>query len=197
MTNERSWRARLFGLFVYTLAIVMIAGAVHIASVLAMPRLAPRDAFARISALAPLGKMTLLDPISPQSAEFAFEDPATALGVCRYDLTNGPLQILANLEPDQMILFSFHARFGDVFYSMSDRVASHGRFDVLILTPDQLDAYEANDSGDELPKELRVVSPSLQGFVLARAFAEQRGDLPAARAAIVAMNCAPTQAPAT
>jgi uncharacterized membrane protein len=197
MKGERSIAGRLFGLFVYGLGAVMAAGVVHIVSVLAMPRLASQDAFTRVAALAPMGKMTLLAPITPKTSPFDFEDAATALGVCRYDLAQGPLQIFADLEPEQMMLFSFHARFGDVFYSMSDRVASHGRFDVLVLTPDQLDAYEAADTGDELPKELRIVSPSLQGFVLVRAFAEQRGDLPVARAAIAAMHCGTTQAPQT
>jgi uncharacterized membrane protein len=187
--------SRLFGLFVYALGVVMLAGVVHIVSVLAMPRLAPRDAYSRVAALAPVGRMILLNPITPKTAQFSFEDPATALGVCRYDLAQGPLEIVADLQPDQMMLFSFHARFGDVFYSMTDRVASHGHLDVLVLTPDQLEDYEANDTGDELPKQLRIVSPSQKGFVLVRSFADQADDLPDARAAIAAMNCATTQAP--
>lgn len=190
-------RRAIFGWAPYLIATLMVAGIVHIVSVLAMPRLAPRDAFARISALAPLHQMTLLNPVAPGSSVLPFEDPATALGVCRYDLSQGPLELKANLEPEQLILFSFNSRFGDVFYSMTDRVAAHGRLDVLVLTPDQLDDYEANDSGDELPKELRIVAPSMRGFVFLRAMAPQPGDMPAARASIAAIACGQTQAPQT
>jgi uncharacterized membrane protein len=195
MSEGRSFGARLFGLGVYLLGIAVLAGIVHIVSVLALPRLAPRDAFARISALAPVGKMTALGPIAPGSSVFAFEDPATALGVCRYDLGAGPLAIAANLPPDQMMLFSFHGRYGDVFYSMSDRAASKGRLDVLVLTQEQLDAYEAHDTGDELPKELRIVSPTSEGFVLFRAFADQPGELDAAKTSLGAIACGVTNAP--
>lgn len=189
--------AAVLGYAPYMIAALMLAGMVHIVSVIAMPRLATRDAFARVSALTPLAQMTLLDPISPKNSIFPFEDPATALGVCRYDLSQGPLQLKATLRPEQLILFSFHSRFGEVFYSMTDRVASHGRLDVLVLTPDQLQDYEANDTGDELPRQLRIVSPSMRGFVLFRALAAQPGDMPAARASIAAIGCAMTQAPQT
>jgi uncharacterized membrane protein len=189
MTERRSIGSRLLGFGLYLLAIAILAGIVHIVSVLALPRLAPRDAFARVSALASVGKLTVLDPVAPKSSVFAFEDPATALGVCRYDLSGGPLEIVATLPPEQMMLFSFHGRYGDVFYSMTDRAASKGRLDVLVLTPDQLDAYEAHDTGDEMPKELRIVSPTPDGFVLLRAFAAQPGDLDAARAVLGAISC--------
>lgn len=185
----------LFSWAPFGLAALIVAGIVHIGSILALPRLAPRDAFSRVAALAPIGKTTLLQPVAPGHLIFPFSDPATALGVCRYDLSKGPLQLKAVLRPEQMILFSFHSRFGQVFYSMTDRVATRGRLDVLVLTPDQLEDYEANDTGDGLPKQVRIVSPSRQGFVLLRAFARQAGDLPAARASIAAIDCATTQAP--
>lgn len=189
MTALRSLGARTFSLATYILGIVFLAGIVHIASILAMPRLAPQDAFARLSALTSPGQITILDPVGPSSSLFAFEDPAVALGVCRYDLRQGPLEILATLEPDRMVLFSFHGRYGNVFYSMSDRAASKGKLDVLVLTPDQLDAYEANDTGDEMPKELRIVSPTVDGFALFRAFADQPSDLEGARSALAGMTC--------
>jgi len=187
---------RLGGFVPYLAATLMVAGMVHIASVLAMPRLAPRDAFARISALAPLYRMTLLAPVAPQTSIFPFEDPATALAVCRYDLRQGPLRLEAALGPGRMILFSFHSRFGEVYYSMTDRVASHGALAVLVLTPDQLQNYEAADTGDERPKQLRIVSPSVRGFVLLRALARQPADMGRARASLAAVSCAKTAAPA-
>ena len=94
------------------------------------------------------------------------------------------------MPPDALTLFSFHARFGQIYYSMTDRSATRGKLDVLLLTAEQLDAVEANDSEDELPQELRIVAPTLEGFVLARALAERPGDVPDARRRVMATTCA-------
>jgi uncharacterized membrane protein len=99
------------------------------------------------------------------------------------------------MQPDRLMLFSFHSRFGSVFYSMTDRVSTRGRLNVLVLTPDQLNAYEATDTGDELPKELRITSPSLEGFLLVRSFAVTPDDRPAARAALSALDCSVAKPP--
>ena len=48
------------GYFPYFTGVLVIAGIVHVASVLAIPRLAPKDAFARIATLARLNEITLL-----------------------------------------------------------------------------------------------------------------------------------------
>jgi uncharacterized membrane protein len=162
---------------------------VHILSILAMPRLAPRDAYARIAEVAPLARMTLLAPIEP-GAEFApFEDPAMAAAACRYDLDGGPLRLRGPLSGDGLVALSFHGRFGHVFYSVTDRSAARNGLDILLVTPDQLAAIEAYDSEDELPSELRLVAPEKRGFVILRALADQPGDMEAARRRLQAIAC--------
>ncbi len=170
--------------------VLIVAGIVHIVSILAMPRLAPRDAFARMERLAPAHRMTLLPAASPEGGSPPFEDPALVQGVCRYDLAAGPVRLRAELSSDVLTLFSFHARFGQLYYSMTDRSATRGKLDVLLVTPAQLEAVEANDSEDELPQELRILAPTLQGFILARALAERAGDLDETRKRVMAIGCA-------
>jgi len=157
---------------------LFLAGIVHISSIFAMPYLAPQDAFARMSAAAPLHKTTLLPSTAPKSGA-PFDDPAFEQAVCRYDLTRGPVRLRAQLPPDQLLLMSFHGRQGQVYYSMTDRSATRGLIDVLVLTRPQLDVVEANDAEDELPQDLRILAPTLEGFILLRALSErpiERGD---------------------
>jgi uncharacterized membrane protein len=154
-----------------------------------MPGLAPFNSFARITAVTPLHKMIVLPRMSPQRSFVPFEDPAMALGACRYDLAQGALRLRATLSPDDLMLFSFHRRDGRSFYSMTDRGAARGKLDVLVLTQPQLDEVEANDNEDELPQDLRIVAPDLQGFVLVRALAERPGDFADAEARVAAITC--------
>jgi len=179
----------LFGLLPWLMATLMIGGIVHIVSILAMPRLASANSFARVAALAPLHEMIVLPRTTPQQSFAPFEDPAMALGACRYDLGDGALRLRATLSPDDLMLFSFHGRDGRAFYSMTDRGAARGKLDVLILTQPQLDEVEANDNEDELPQDLRIVAPDREGFVLLRALAERPGDFADAEARIAAVTC--------
>lgn len=183
----------LLGLVPHVVGIVVIAGIVHIVSIFAMPYVADRDAFTRVAALVPLHRTTLIPAAA--RAQLPFEDPDLALGVCRYDLSAGPVHLTGAMVPDALMLFSFHARHGNVYYSMTDRGASRGRLDVLVLTRAQLDDVEARDTGDELPQELRIVAPSREGFILFRALAEQPGDETEARKRVASIGCALDKTP--
>ena len=190
MNRWERWLDIFVGPIPWLVAVLLIAGVVHITSVLAMPRLAPNDAFARMARLAPLHRMVLLPAASSGAASPPFEDPALAQGVCRYDLGQGPLRLRADLPGDALTLLSFHARFGQIYYSMTDRSSTRGKLDVVIATPEQLETIEAGDNEDELPQELRILSPTRQGFVLVRALAESDGERPAAQARVLSVACA-------
>ena len=183
----------------WTLAIGAIAGATHLVSILAMPRLAPQDAYARVAAVAPTNRVALLPEgwgaqspspagLFPRSAA-PFEDPALVRGVCLYDLAKGPVRLIANPEPERLLLLSFHSRRGDVYYSMTDRSATRGHLEALLFSPEQQDDVEANDSDDELPRELRIVSPTPQGMAIISALAETAGAKADARARVAGVVC--------
>jgi uncharacterized membrane protein len=177
-----------FVFFPWLFGALFLAGIVHIVSIFAMPWLAPKDAFARMAAAAPVHQMTLLPDPTPQESA-PFDDPALVQGVCRYDLSQGRLRLRANLPPDELLLMSFHGRQGQVYYSMTDRSATRGSLDVLILTRPQLDIVEANDKEDELPQDLRIIAPTLEGFILLRALSERPSLRDEARQRISAVTC--------
>ena len=180
--------AAAFATLPWVAGCLVVAGIVHLASIFIMPQLAPRDAFARMSAAAPLHRQTLLPAISP-AAGGPFDDPAFAQGLCRYDLSQGPVRMRATLPPDALMLISFHGRQGQIFYSMTDRSATRGKLDVLLVTRRQLDVVEANDPEDELPQDLRILTPTLEGFVLFRALAEFPGEMEDAKKRIQSIFC--------
>ena len=177
----------------WLMGVLFLAGLVHLTSILVMPRLAPHTAFLRLEQRTALASLSLLEPISAQNIIAPFEDPAMALAICRFDLTQGPLHVRGRFETGQLTLLSLHDRFGEVFHSMSERSAIRGGIDLVILTPAQLALLEAYDKEDELPSELRVSAPSPRGFVLLRAFAPQAGDLIRAQERLNAITCTTDQ----
>lgn len=180
---------KVLGWLPWLLATAIIAGIVHIVSILAMPRLAPNDAFARIAGAAPLHKLAILAGKPAAMELLPFEDPATAVAVCRYDLRQGPIRLRGKLSSEDLTLMSFHNRLGTAFYAMNDRGTSRGTLDVVLVTRAQLETLEANDPEDELPSELRLVSPSLQGFALLRALAPEKGQYPDAIERLKTIQC--------
>ena len=176
------WAPLIFGVFV-------IAGLVHIMSVLIMPQLAPQDAYARLSTLTPVNALSIIGNGDRGREILPFEDPATAIAVCRYDLSAGPLRLKSIFDGQGLVLMSFRNRFGTAFYAMTDRGTSRGRLDVVIATRAQLDAIEALDPEDETPSDLRLVSPSMQGFAMLRALAPEPGQRGEAEARLKAISC--------
>ncbi len=184
-----TWLDRLLTSLLWLTAFVFVAGLVHIVSVFALPELAKKDAYSRLSALAPLGQLTVLPQALPGREYAPFEDPALVQGVCLFDLDQGPLELSADIESEGLLTFSFRTRTGRVFYSMTDRAASHGKIDVLVLTPKQLDAVEATDDEEELPQELRLTPPQKTGFVLINALVAFPSERANVEAKVKAMSC--------
>ena len=168
---------------------LILAGIVHLASILLMPALASRDAFARLAALAPSNRLVLLPPPLPGREAIPLVDPQTATGVCRYDLREGPLRLQATVSGDSLLAISFHQRRGQVFYAVTDRAAVRGRIDAVLVTPAQLDALEAGDPGEEPAPDLRLVSSTPEGYIVVRALAERPDDMRGAEARVMAVAC--------
>jgi hypothetical protein len=173
----------------WLVAILCVAGVVHLATIFVLPRVAPGSAYARIAAQATTGKSTLLPAIKPGQEILPLEDPAAALAACTYDLARGPARLRGQLAPDAPMMLSFHGRYGQTFYAMTDRSALRGRIEVVIATRAQLEDIEANDSEDELPQELRLEAPAPQGFILLRALAERPSLMDEARERLFSLTC--------
>jgi uncharacterized membrane protein len=184
-----SWRSQAVAERPWLVTAIVLAAVVHLVAVLAMPRLAPNDAFRRLAALGPINAFHPLPRALPGAEIVPYNDPAAATGACRYDLAWGPLHVRAKLTGDLFVSLSFHSRHGRVFYALTDKAATRQEFDLFVLTAEQLVAMQAKDAGDEPPKELRVVSPNRTGFVFARALSPLPGAYDEAAHQIAALDC--------
>jgi uncharacterized membrane protein len=183
---------RLLAGVLWCLGVLFTAAAIHILAVFNLPKLLGKDPYSRLSALAKTGEMTVLPRTGAGTGWAPFADPALAQGACLYDLSREPIRLTAETDSDRMLTLSFRTPAGDIFYSMTDRAAQHGKIDVLILTADQLENLEAEtDDDDEAPQELRLVAPTTKGFVLVNAFAPFPSERLEAEQRVKAIRCAP------
>jgi len=177
--------ATLFGL--------VLAVGVHIAVVLALPRFAERDAFSRLRGTMESRNAVLV--ASPGGGEtwLPTPDPTAAVAACAYDLGQGPVRVAARTG----LLFqalTFHARGGGAFYAVTDRAAVRGELDMVVMTRAQFDEALATEDEEEPSRDVRIVSPRTEGFVIVRVVAPQPSLRALAEQTARAVTCTPEAA---
>ncbi len=184
----RGDRVLLVGL--HALGVVLIAGLVHVASVLATPRFSARDAYARVAGLA--GGRALATVAAPPARDPAlpYRDPAVASSFCLYDLRAAPARVEVDVKGAPSVSVSLHDRHGRAFYGLTNRSASNGRIALVVMTAAQFAEAEARDTGDEGESDLRVTADEVQGFAEVDVLATASDALPEARARAARMSCA-------
>lgn len=156
----------------YGIAVAVLSALVHFVVVLAIPLVATRDAYSSLSDLATPGQTVALPRATPGVRRFPFLDPAVATAFCRYDLSNGPVRVRAPLGRAGLTSISLHTRRGAVFYALTDRAATRGVLEAVIVTTAQLRALVAADDEDNPSQDLRIVSPTVDGYAFRRVFSE-------------------------
>lgn len=177
--------ATLFGL--------VLAGLVHVGTVLLIPRLSESDALSRARTGATLDHAmrihTLATGAEPAQAEawLPIPDPAVAVGICTYDLAEGPMRVSARTGP-MMLSLAVHGRRG-AFYAVADQAAVRGALDLVVLTRAQYDAVLAEEDDNEPNRDVRIVAPEREGYVVVRVVAALPSQRPAANEAVQAVSC--------
>jgi uncharacterized membrane protein len=171
-----------------TLAGLLLAGIVHIVTVLRIPVLATQDAATVYATLGANGHAELVTPPPAGLPAILDGDPNSVAAVCSYDLAAGPLRVVARTGSLPLGL-TFHRRGGGVAYAITDRAAIRGVLEFVVMTQEQLDERLANDEEGETSRELRVVSPSLQGLVVARVPVRRAFDRDEAEALATGVTC--------
>jgi uncharacterized membrane protein len=180
---------RTLGRVVFVLvAGLLLAGIVHLGSVLAIPGLTSPNTDDRLAPLASLHAMTLLPRAEPGAAALPFRDPAAAMAVCRFDLSRHPVRVEA-APAGAFMSFAFYTPTGGVFYAITDRSATRGKIEIVLVTQAQLEELQASDPEDEPVSELRLVSPRATGFVTVRTLALEPGLLDDAEARLRTARC--------
>jgi uncharacterized membrane protein len=164
------------------LAGLLLGGIVHIATVLYLPNTATQNAYARVSAIAPVNRVVPLPVPAPDKSILPLMDPAFAAAVCRYDLTDGPLKLTTPVSP---------AYTSVTFYTNKDvayRAAGRRTIELDLMTSAQR-AQLPDDEEVAAADRLIVESPSRTGLIVLRALAAEPGMMPAAIGALSGSRC--------
>lgn len=177
-------------LLLATLAGLVLAGIVHIVAVLLIPLLAERDAATVYRRLGMQGRAELISrprdgarlPVPRES------DPFVVTAVCSYDLSAGPMRILARTGTLPLGL-TLHRQGGGVIYAITDRAAIRGAVEFVVMTEEQRDERAASDEDGEAARELRVVSDTPDGLLVVRVLAKRPSDREDAEALASGVVC--------
>ena len=170
---------------------VLLGGIVHLATVIILPRTATQDAYARLTAIAPVNTVVALPAPTPEKAVMPFMDPAFASAVCRYDLSQGPLKLTVPVSPAYTSV-SFYTRNDVAYYAINDRAAGRRVIELDLMTTAQ---HEQVPEDEEITAADRLIveSPTPTGLIAIRAMAPEPGLMRAAQAAIAAAKCGTAQ----
>ena len=115
---------------------VLLGGIVHLATIIILPRTATQDAYARLTAIAPVNTVVALPAPTPEKAVMPFMDPAFASAVCRYDLSQGPLKLTVPVSTAYTSV-SFYTRNDVAYYAINDRAAGRRVIELDLMTTAQ------------------------------------------------------------
>jgi uncharacterized membrane protein len=174
---------------------VLLGGVVHLVSVLALPRISTQDAYSRLTPMTKLNGVTPLPLADPGNALMPFMDPAFAVAICRYDLSDGPLKLTVPVSQAYTSV-SFYTRNEIAYYAINDRSAGRRVIELDLMTEAQ---HEDLPEDEEITAADRLIidSPTTTGLIVLKALAAEPGLMPQAQASLAAASCsAQAEAPA-
>jgi uncharacterized membrane protein len=171
----------------WILGVLLLGGIVHLSTVLAMPRAATQDAYARLARFAPVNAVVPLATQDVQTAIMPFLDPAFAMGVCRYDLSSGTLKLKAPVSQAYTSV-TFYTRNSVAYYAINDRAAGRRTIELDLMTPQQ-HAQLPEEEDVTTADRLIIESPTTTGLIVLRALAPEPGLMAMARRALAAARC--------
>lgn len=176
-------------LALWLLGALVLAGIVHLTTVLLLPRMATQDAYARVSAIAPVNAVIPIPAPTPEKALMPFMDPAFQVSVCRYDLSRGALKFSVPISQAYTSV-SFYTRSDVAYYAINDRAAGRRVIELDLMTAAQRAALPENEEITAADR-LIVTSPTSTGLIVIRALAPEAGWVPAVRTALASAQCRP------
>jgi len=174
----------------YVLLCLVLAGLIHIAAVLALPSLAPRNAWARLVPLGTANTMIQIPASSPGHEIMPMMAPDVRYAFCRFDLARGPVR-LKGAVPDDLWMVAFYTPQGDNFYTVSGADMKGARLDLVIAKADQPVAEGGVDAPEESDEVFVVKSPVEQGIAMIRAPLAGQSHAASAEGALKAIVCSP------
>jgi uncharacterized membrane protein len=146
----------------WVLAGLIAAGLIHILVVFAIPVLAERDAWGRLSAAIKPNTLAIADGKTVPRLPFTPPDVATAY--CPFDISKGSL-IVKSALPEAAWTLMLSTRSGDNFYLISGADAKRPLVRLLVLPQERLSEEASTEKTEEGGEQTIIVSPSHTGIV--------------------------------
>lgn len=155
-----SWQTAL-------LAIVS-GGIIHIVATLVMPQFATAGGVRRLGEALPANRMRVMPPATAENQLVPFVGPDVRLAVCRYDVTDGPVNVVATL-PDKGWSLGIYTMQGDNFYVIpaTDFRRSEVTFQLIPQSEKFLGLFNLSRGVEASASQIPVLQP--QGLVVVRA----------------------------
>ncbi len=145
------------------------AGIVHIAVLLLVPKFSESNAWSRLAMGSGLYRMTPLGAETGGAPVVRSVDPLFAAVACRFDLSDGTVQVRGPAVALPFWSASVYDGDGYNIYSFNDHGSSKGLLDAVVLTPVQM-----NEVRKELPQGYQesvfIEAPIAEGIFVVRAF---------------------------
>jgi uncharacterized membrane protein len=166
---------------------ILLGGVVHLVSVLALPRIATQDAYSRLTAMTALNVVTPLPLADPGHSPMPFMDPAFAVAVCRYDLSDGSIKLTVPVSQAYTSV-SFYTRSDLAYYAINDRSAGRKVIELNLMTEAQHAALPEEEDVTAADR-LIIDSPTATGLIVLKALAPEPGMMEQAQATLTAAKC--------
>lgn len=176
---------------------------VHIAVIFAMPQLAGNNAWSRVSALGKIYDVVRVEPlrsagpdvIAPRIGsnrhDFAFVDPAFVTASCRFSLADGPVRIVSTYDQNTFWSASIYDKRGENLYSINDRSAVDGVFNLLLGTREQILEVNSDLGTDSDETAIPVEVDLTQGYMTIRVLVDEESKRPFAQEFVDSLRCEP------
>jgi uncharacterized membrane protein len=129
-------------------------------------------------------------PLAAPNAEaevMPFMDPAFATAVCRYDLSEGALKLVAPVSQAYTSV-TFYTRKSIAYYAINDRAAGRRTIELDLMTAEQ-HAEVPEEEDVTAADRLIIDSPTTVGLIVVRTLAPEPGLMPMARRALASATC--------
>jgi uncharacterized membrane protein len=182
------WRLPLGALATFTAATLLLAGIVHICTILLVPLFAEADGWSRLEPLAGENRFADLGD-APGAASVPGLDPLFLNGACRLRLEVGPASVAVEAR-DRLWSLALYDPSGTILFSLNDRTALEGRLDMIVADAGQYAELRQAPPFD-LDQTIMVESGSQDLIALLRLYAPTAAARSEARRILASAECIP------
>jgi uncharacterized membrane protein len=185
-------RIRLGGPATFVAGTLLLAGAIHICTILLVPIFAKEDGWSRLAPYAGESRFAEITDAGTSGAKgVAGLDPLFVNGACRINLADAPVGLTVDAS-DRFWSVALYNPKGEIVFSLNDRTAVEGRLDMLVVSPVQHAELRVS-LPTEIEETIVAESPSNDLIAILRLFAPTRTAREDARRIMAAAECLPAR----